>query len=97
MKRKILITGGAGNVGGSLARRLVEDENNFVVIVDNLLTGSIDKLPKNYYKNWKFINADVNIISDISVIMTSFSFDYVYHYAAVVGVQRTLKNPKMNH
>ena len=95
MKRKILITGGAGNVGGSLARRLVEDENNFVVIVDNLLTGSIDKLPKNYYKNWKFINADVNIISDISVIMTSFSFDYVYHYAAVVGVQRTLKNPKM--
>ena len=91
----MLITGGAGNVGGSLARRLVEDENNFVVIVDNLLTGSIDKLPKNYYKNWKFINADVNIISDISVIMTSFSFDYVYHYAAVVGVQRTLKNPKM--
>ncbi|MBT5400764.1 NAD-dependent epimerase/dehydratase family protein [bacterium] len=95
MKRKILITGGAGNVGGSLARRLVENEDNYVVIVDNLLTGSIDKLPKDCYKNWIFINADVNIISDISAIMTSFNFSYVYHYAAVVGVQRTLKNPKM--
>ena len=52
MKRKILITGGAGNVGGSLARRLVENEDNYVVIVDNLLTGSIDKLPKDCYKNW---------------------------------------------
>jgi len=95
MKRKILVTGGAGNVGGSLARRLVENEDNFVVIIDNLLTGSIDKLPKDDYKNWKFINANVNIISDISEIMTSFSFDYVYHYAAVVGVQRTLENPRM--
>jgi len=95
MKRKILVTGGAGNVGGSLARRLVENEDNFVVIIDNLLTGSIDKLPKDDYKNWKFINANVNIISDVSEIMTSFSFDYVYHYAAVVGVQRTLENPRM--
>ena len=29
MKRNILITGGAGNVGGSLARCLVENEDEF--------------------------------------------------------------------
>ncbi len=28
-------------------------------------------------------------------IMVAYRFDYVFHYAAVVGVQRTLKNPVM--
>ncbi|MCO5229795.1 MAG: NAD-dependent epimerase/dehydratase family protein [Chitinophagales bacterium] len=93
--RKILITGGAGNVAGSLASRLVQDQDNFVVIVDNLLTGSLSKLPSIEYKNWKFIKADVNIFRDISPIMTSYAFDYVFHYAAVVGVKRTLEHPKM--
>lgn len=89
---KILITGGAGNIGGSLARRLVEDPDNFVVIVDNLLTGDISKLPI-VKVNWKFIKCDVNNYKDISAVMLAYSFDYVFHYAAVVGVQRTLANP----
>jgi UDP-glucuronate decarboxylase len=93
--RKILITGGAGNVAGSLANRLVQDADNFVVIVDNLLTGRLEKLPSANLKNWKFIKADVNNFADLSPIMTSFSFDYVFHYAAVVGVKRTLDHPKM--
>ena len=35
---KILVTGGAGKVGGALARKLVENPSYFVVIVDNLST-----------------------------------------------------------
>ncbi|HUH75457.1 MAG TPA: NAD-dependent epimerase/dehydratase family protein [Chitinophagales bacterium] len=93
--RKILITGGAGNVAGSLAARLVQDKNNYVVIVDNLLTGCVSKLPSKEFSNWKFIKADVNNFKEISSIMASFAFDYVYHYAAVVGVKRTLLHPKM--
>ena len=95
MKKNILITGGAGNVGGSLARYLVKDKSLFVVIVDNLLTGSLEKLPSNEDENWAFINADVNNIYDISAVMTSYRFEFVFHYAAVVGVKRTLDNPKM--
>jgi len=95
VKKNILITGGAGNVGGSLARRLIKNRDNNVVIVDNLLTGSIEKLPDKSYGNWRFINADVNNFTDISSIMTTVNFDYVYHYAAIVGVERTLKNPKL--
>lgn len=91
--RKILITGGAGNVGSSLANKLVEDEKNFVVIVDNLTTGSISKLPDNNKTNWKFIKADVNQYNEIAPIMTNHQFDFVFHYAAVVGVKRTLENP----
>lgn len=95
MIRNIMITGGAGNVGGSLARRLVADPENNVIIVDNLLTGSLDKLPDRQLSNWTFIHADVNQLDDISAIMTACPFDYVFHYAAVVGVTRTLENPKL--
>jgi UDP-glucuronate decarboxylase len=95
MTTKILITGGAGNVGGSLARKLVSDPVNHVVIVDNLSTGSLDKLPARSQANWRFIKADVNQFNDIAPVITSGGFDYIFHYAAVVGVQRTLANPKL--
>jgi len=91
--RKILVTGGAGNVGGSLAKKLVEDPENFVIIVDNLRTGSINKLPNSDKKNWKFIKGNVNAYNDIAAVMTSYQFDFVFHYAALVGVQRTLSEP----
>ena len=93
--QKILVTGGAGNVGGALVKKLIENKDNYVIIVDNLVTGSIQKLPfgQSIGVNWKFIKADVNYFGDISPIMTRYGFDYVFHYAALVGVQRTLENP----
>lgn len=92
---KILITGGAGNIGGSLARKLVENSNYFVVVVDNLSSGSKSKLPSKKLSNWSFINCDVNNYTSISEIMLVNQFDYVFHYAAVVGVKRTQENPIM--
>lgn len=89
----ILITGGAGNIGSTLVHRLAQDRDNFVVVVDNLLTGLPSKLPSDQLKNWKFIKADVNRYEDIMPIMTKYNFDFVFHYAAVVGVMRTLQNP----
>jgi UDP-glucose 4-epimerase len=92
--RNILVTGGAGNVGGALAKKLVENPENFVVIVDNLTTGSLQKLPdSNRYSNFRFIKADVNSFNDISPVVLRYGFDYIFHYAAVVGVKRTLDNP----
>ena len=90
-KRNILITGGAGFVGSALARHLAEDKENLVVVVDNLLTGDRRRVKAN--DNLKFIKADVNHFVDISSIFYSYTFDYVFHYAAVVGVKRTLENP----
>lgn len=93
--RKILITGGAGFIAGALATRLVQEPENYVVIVDNLFTGHKNRLPPSRHKNWHFIKADVNSFEDISAVMISYQFDYVFHYAAVVGVQRTLQHPVM--
>ncbi len=91
---KILVTGGAGFIASCLAEKLIENKDNYVVIVDNFLTGRKDRLPKPA-DNWKFIKCDVNDINDITPVMVSYSFDYVFHYAAVVGVQRTLEHPVM--
>lgn len=88
-----LVTGGAGNVGGSLVRALVSNPDNHVTVVDNLLTGSVAKLPAREFPNLEFIKADVNDYREISAIFASRRFDYVFHYAAVVGVKRTLENP----
>ena len=92
---KILITGGAGNVGGALARKLVENKNYFVIIADDLSTGNKSKLPSLKHKNWDFIYCNVNRYKEISEIMLVNKFDYVFHFAAVVGVKRTQENPIM--
>ena len=91
--RYILVTGAAGQVGSCLVDKLIEDESNFVVAIDNFLTGNKDNLPTNNPINYKFIVCDVNDKKQISAVMTSFQFDYVFHYAAVVGVKRTIENP----
>jgi UDP-glucuronate decarboxylase len=91
---KILVTGGAGFIASCLAEKLIENKDNYVVVVDNFLTGTKNRLPQPA-DNFKFIKCDVNNIGDITPVMVSYSFDYVFHYAAVVGVQRTLENPVM--
>lgn len=93
MKRNILVTGGAGNVGSALVKKLLENSDNFIVIADDLSTGNVSKLPSKEILNWRFVKCDVNEYRDIAEIMLSTKFDYVFHYAALVGVQRTQENP----
>jgi UDP-glucose 4-epimerase len=91
--KKILVTGGAGFIGSALAEKLAEDSNNSLVIVDDLSTGEVEKIPTSQNDNIRFIKADINLFEDISNIFFSFQPDYVFHYAALVGVKRTLENP----
>lgn len=91
MKSTYLITGGAGNIGSCLTLNLAKDKNNLIVVVDNLSTGSLSKIPK--YDNVIFIQSNVNSYNHMAPIFGRFNFDYVFHYAALVGVSRTLKNP----
>ena len=92
-KTTLLVTGGAGNVASALVKKLSQNADNFIVIVDNLSTGDIKKIPNS--DNVKFIKGNVNDYNDIVPIFGRFNFDYVFHFAAVVGVKRTLENPIM--
>lgn len=92
---RILVTGGAGFIASELAIRLAADPANEVVVVDNLLTGDVGKLPAVMPPNMHFIKCDVNRFEDISSVFYAYRFQYVFHYAAVVGVKRTTDNPVM--
>jgi len=89
----ILVTGGAGNVGSALTEKLIQKKENHVVVADDLSTGYLSKLPSKEFKNCNFIKCDVNNFNEISSLMLGQKFDYVFHFAAVVGVLRTQENP----
>tara|TARA_B100000035_G_scaffold178652_1_gene152362 strand:+ start:2635 stop:3540 length:906 start_codon:yes stop_codon:yes gene_type:complete len=87
---KILVTGGAGFIPSHLIDALLEN-NHEVTSIDNFVTGKKDNLSKK--ENHTFIKADVNNLNEIEPILRKGNFEYIFHYAALVGVQRTLNNP----
>lgn len=92
---KVLVTGAAGNIGSSLVNGLLEDGNYFVIGIDDLSTGHLSKLPRVNKDNFIFIKSDVNNFTELSIIFLKYNIDFVFHFAAVVGVERTLSNPLM--
>jgi len=81
MKKKILVTGGAGFVGSHLCERLAQDENNDVYSLDNYFTGS----EANHVDNVTYIKG---LTSDISQLIT-FNPDMVYHLGEYSRVEQS--------
>ncbi|MBS1569335.1 MAG: NAD-dependent epimerase/dehydratase family protein [Bacteroidetes bacterium] len=90
---RILVTGGAGFIPSAIAIRLASLPGTEVLAVDNLSTGDLRKLELEKHPQVRFIKCDVNRFEDISSVFYSFRPEYVFHYAAVVGVKRTTDHP----
>jgi len=98
--KTVLVTGGAGFIGSHLCERLLELGAK-VICFDNLSTGRVRNLSFAYdlqnassaNPNFVFIQGDVNIADDIRQVFLSYPIDYVFHYAAVVGVKRVWEKP----
>lgn len=76
-----------------MAIQLAREKNAEVVAVDNLATGNLRKLELDRHSSIRFIKCDVNRFEDISSVFYAFRPEYVFHYAAVVGVKRTTDHP----
>ena len=89
----IIVTGGAGNIGSALVKNLLNKNKYKVIIIDNFVTGKEYKLPSKKNKNWKLLKININKVSNISKLIKFKKIDYIFHFAALVGVKRTLNNP----
>ena len=91
-RENVLITGVAGNIGSYLAKKIISEDNFNLVGVDDLSTGSANKLP-SLCDTFNFIKINVNKFDEISSIFDAYKFDYVFHFAAMVGIERVKANP----
>ncbi len=89
---KILITGGAGFIGLHLAEYLL-GRGCSVDLIDNFSRGKQDKQLKTLTndKNVRLITVD--ILKPNSMDDLDSDYDYIYHLAAIIGVQNVVDRP----
>ena len=85
-----LVTGGAGFIGSSLSRRLL-DEGWTVVVVDDLSNSKREAVPEGV----RFVQADVAEADALAAVMDGI--DVVFHQAAVRSVPRSIEEPRLVH
>jgi nucleoside-diphosphate-sugar epimerase len=89
MADRYLISGGAGFIGSHLVKHVV-DVGGIVRVVDNLSTGSADRLDQ-IRDSVELVTGD---LADDSVAAEAVKdMDYVLHQAAVPSVQRSVVDP----
>lgn len=92
---RILITGGAGFIGSALARRLVDNPNHDVCVLDKLTySGSLLNLATAESKpNFRFCQVDICDRDAVHAIFEQFQPDAIMHLAAESHVDRSIDAP----
>ena len=87
--KRILITGGAGFIGTTLARRLVDE--NEIVAVDNLHRDALSGTQLDDHPNFTFVEGDVLDADPLRTLARGVT--HIVHCAAIAGVDTVMESP----
>jgi UDP-glucose 4-epimerase len=87
---KILVTGGAGYIGGTVTRILLE-RGHSVVVYDNLCHARRSMVPAGA----TFVEGDVADNKRLEEVLTGDSFAGVMHFAALIEAGESMQKPEL--
>lgn len=97
-KKKLLITGGAGFIGGNFVQYMLNKYPDYEIYNLDLLTYAGDLTKHHNYdnkNNYTFIKADIVDRETIMALFEKEKFDYVVHFAAESHVDRSIIEPEI--
>lgn len=98
MKKKILVTGGAGFIGGNFIHYMVKKYPNYMIVNLDALTyaGNLETCQSVEGKsNYKFYKGDITDRDFIFNLFEKEEFDIVVNFAAESHVDRSVTNPEL--
>ena len=87
--KRVVVTGGAGFIGTTLARRLVDD--NEIVAVDNLHRDTLGGTALADHPNFTFVQGDVLDAPFLTEVVRGAT--HLVHAAAIAGVDTVIESP----
>jgi len=87
--KRIVVTGGAGFIGTTLARRLVDD--NEIVAVDNLHRDTLGGTALMEHPHFSFVQGDVLDAELLAEVVKGAT--HLVHAAAIAGVDTVIESP----
>ena len=94
--KKILVTGGAGFIGGNFVQYMVEKYPAYDIYNLDFLTYAGDLTKHSEIEeqgNYYFLKADITDRDSINALFEEYKFGFVVHFAAESHVDRSIKDP----